>query len=169
VPNVAMCDVDANGNPQQKCYGWPTGPNYQMISPTYTDGYEYGPRAWTATQCAGTVNTGLWNNILLGQSIVNQQTVPQQFAYPKTGLRGWLCSTVYGGGKMNNSASQGEIFYQQFTTTFPINYGMYAVDNCDMAEGVIGQFATVPGLGNAPSLPTIESDMTTQCVNNHLH
>jgi hypothetical protein len=174
---VAMCDLDANGNPQQKCYGWAAGPNYQTISPTYVEGYEMPAQKWTNLAACGDPNfTGpqnqFWDSAWLGQSIVNQQTIPQQFSYPNTGLRGWLCSSVYGSGTggMNNSASQGEIFYQQFTTTFPINYGMYAVDNCDGSEGVPGSNATIPGLsGNPSSLPTIEADMVAQCVKQHNH
>jgi hypothetical protein len=58
---------------------------------------------------------------------------------------------------MNNSSSEGQLFYSQVTTPFTV----YPVTTCDDAEGVSGTDAQVPGLGNENGFTAISNDMAT--------
>jgi hypothetical protein len=52
------------------------------------------------------------------------------YSYPKTSLYAFLCSPT-SQDSPNNSAAQGQLFYQNFTSaSHPLNYGVYRVDNC---------------------------------------
>jgi hypothetical protein len=130
------------------------------LNPTYIQGAENSVTTWTNANpaCAGTTNTSTQNAPWLAQSIVDQSTgasgagaVPT-FNYPHTSLSGWVCRSVVntsgydcaandnadGTVCPNNSSPQGQIFYANFgPTNMPTpNYGVYAVDQCQHAEGV---------------------------------
>jgi hypothetical protein len=66
---------------------------------------------------------------------------------------------------MNNSSSQGQLFYSQVNAAGPPpNFKVYPVTTCDDAEGVSGTDAQVPGLGNENGLTAISNDMANAQV-----
>jgi hypothetical protein len=82
------------------------------------------------------------------------------FTYPKTSISGWLCSKPPGcdsSSCQNNSAAQGQLFYQNVTT--PVS--VYRVDACSGTEGV--DSGTVPQLNDEAGLQAIIADMVNQC------
>jgi len=81
----------------------------------------------------------MYNAQWLAMSIVDFSS-PQQpsFNYPHTSMTAWLCQSDQN-GTFNNSAPQGEIFYQQFQTASQLGNNFYqvnAVSNCKGTEGV---------------------------------
>lgn len=72
-------------------------------------------------------------------SIVDFSSTSQPtFNYPTTAMTSWLCASDQE-GTQNNSGSQGEIFYQQFTSMQQLGnffYQVNAVNNCMGTEGV---------------------------------
>jgi hypothetical protein len=102
------------------------------------------------------------------------------FNYTKTAMSAWLCASVNNGQScngganpqycMNNSSAQGQLFYQQVALTPPPNFAVYAVQNCDGAEGVNGQYAVVPGStqqcspGQYCGRTAIRNDMTNPLI-----
>jgi len=94
-------------------------------------------------------------------SIVDGTSGPS-FSYPKTAMAGWLCSNG-----LNNSAAQGEYFYQQLVSHSQVSdYSVTRIDNCTGPEGV-GDGRTPDGkLG----LDAISADMTSPvagCIKRH--
>lgn len=176
------------------------------LNPTYIQGAENSVSTWTnATNpaCAGTTSTSAMNATWLAESIVDQSTgatgagaVPN-YNYPHTSMSGWLCRSVAntvgydcaannnanGQYCPNNSSTQGQIFYANFgPKNLPSpNYAVYAVDNCQHAEGV--EEGNVPGYqaavfaGTITGLDAVSDDMAgysngtqsiaAQCVRNH--
>lgn len=110
-------------------------------------------------------------------SIVDDGTNNPTFSYPATAMSGWVCESVQGNQGMNNSSSQGQIFYAAITQNGvqpPQPYAVYPVQNCLMPEGVAGNGSTVPGYKPPKvwsGLAAIEDDMTadtsTKCQNHH--
>ena len=136
--------------------------------------YVYGPQTQIATwsgnlHCAWDpqqLTTPAENQAWKAMSIVDGSR--GTFSYPKTTISGWLCESVYQGQQcngtsqycMNNSSSQGQIFYTQVNAAGPPpNFSVYPVQTCDTAEGVSGDPATVPGLGGESGFTAIENDM----------
>ena len=84
-------------------------------------------------------------------------------------MHAWLCSSVDGNVEpMNNSSSQGWLFYQQtnwMSATTPL---VNAVANCTGPEGVYGTDATAyDGIQGNP-IVLIEKDMFNNC-RPHVH
>ena len=89
-------------------------------------------------------------------------TFNPSFSYPQTAMAGWLCSNV--AKQQNNSAAQGEFFYQQFL--FPwqtAGYSLTRIDNCSGTEGV-GNGVTPQGVNG---FTAISQDMIAGCVRRH--
>jgi hypothetical protein len=102
--------------------------------------------------CGGTakttsVSSARWK----AQSIVDG-TMNSSFSYPQTSLAGWICDNG-----LNNSAAQGDIFYQQFTNASQTaSFRVTPIKNCSGAEGVTaGQTPT-----GENGFVAIVSDMT---------
>jgi hypothetical protein len=56
------------------------------------------------------------------------------YSYPNTSLYAFLCAT---GQSQNNTAGQGQLFYQNFTSTSQVlNYNVYRVNNCGGDEKI---------------------------------
>jgi len=56
------------------------------------------------------------------------------YSYPQTSLYAFLCAT---GQSQNNSAAQGQLFYQNFTSSSQaLNYSVYRVDGCGGSESI---------------------------------
>jgi hypothetical protein len=88
------------------------------------------------------------------------------FTYPKTSISGWLCSkpeSCNGSWCQNNSAAQGQLYYQNVTTS----KNVYRVDNCLSTEGV--DEGTVPALNDETGLQAIIADMVNQCGQQSAH
>jgi hypothetical protein len=123
-----------------------SGGSSWTLSPHYV-GVNGQVGLWTKdNSCRGSsITTSTSNSAWLAQSIVDQSTgATPSFSYSATAMSGWLCRSVASGyGLPNNSSSQGQIFFANFTSSnHPLNYNVYAVDNCQGAENV--------GSGNVP-------------------
>jgi hypothetical protein len=128
-PNVPMCPAGQEG-----CVGWPS--HTLELTPEYIDGYSSGPQLWTGiSACAGRRSTYQYDQTWNDMSIVSSSARPQQFSYPSTSMAGWLCASTQGRVSMNNSGSQGELFYEQINNVRQ-NYSVNAIFNCPSAEGV---------------------------------
>lgn len=101
-------------------------------------------------------------------SIVDGTSGPT-FVYPRTNMAGWLCatsipSTCNPGECPNNSAAEGEIFYEQFTDGAQIaNYSVTRIDQCNGPEGV-NPGVTPQGVSG---LTAITQDMIAKCRRQH--
>jgi hypothetical protein len=92
------------------------------------------------------------------------------FNFPKTALSAFLCENTANGAAGNNSESQGEIFYENFTSSSQLlqnAYNLFAVTGCPSAEDVMDGTDVTSGLDG---FHAIVNDMTTgptACKNNH--
>lgn len=143
-PSVTVCGAGQYGCRMGGDSPWILPPTYVPNGVNYID-------HWTNSNTCTTGTNPQW----LNESIVDQSTgqsgqgaVPT-FSYPSTAMSAWLCSNVDGqppscsGSNYNynvcpnNSSSQGEIFYSQFTAAnAPPVFNIYAVNNCVGPEGV---------------------------------
>jgi hypothetical protein len=86
------------------------------------------------------------------------------FNYPQTNLTAWICSSVANSRTMNNSSTQAQLFFQNFTNssqTFALQIN--GVSKCAGPEGVSQGIA--PGGGSGSH--AIETDMLATCVSHH--
>jgi hypothetical protein len=141
-----------------------------MVTPTYINGFQNGPKAWTGvSSCAsGSSNNNVngnwafWN----AMSIVSDSATDQQFSYPNTAMAGWLCRSTQEGIPMNNSSAQAQLYYKKINSTNSV-YSVNAIVNCPSAEGVYEPGA-VESIDQATSgLVAIENHMETQCHSGH--
>lgn len=111
----------------------------------YIDGYAEAVRTWTNDNtCAnGAPTSSASAQSWLAESIVTG--TGGNFNYPTTSMAGWLCSTYItgtctgGNACPNNSSSEGEEFYNQFTTSSQASsYQLTGMLLCNGAEGVAG-------------------------------
>jgi hypothetical protein len=94
-------------------------------------------------------------------SIVDGTNNPS-FSYPRTSMAAWLCSNV--ATEQNNSAAQGEFFYQQFTSfRQTAGYSVTRIDHCTGTEGV-SNGVTPQGVSG---MTAISQDMVAACVRRH--
>jgi len=100
----------------------------------------------------------------------NSTTSPT-FGYP-TGVHAWLCAgyaTINGVYQCtapkcpNNSAAQGNFFYEQFTSSADRTFQLTGIPNCVQEEGV--DEGTDPDTGLS-AITAIENDMENHCVSN---
>jgi len=158
VPNAPTVTICAEG--QYGCDGapWPD-------SPAYVDGDENPIRRWSGQpSCnAGKTTSALVNSLWKGMSIIDGSD-NASFNYPQTALAGYLCSNI--DSIQNNSAAQGEFFYQQFTSSFQTaEYSLTRMNHCNGSEGVTN--------GQTPQGETgfeaISNHMLSACVSRHKH
>ena len=129
VPNAPTVNVCATG--QYGCDGeeWPD-------SPAYIDSDQNAVGQWSGQPSCnkGKTTTEIADSTWKEMSIVDGTNNPS-FSYPQTALAGWLCSNV--DTVQNNSAAQGEFFYEQFTSSRQTaDYSVTRIDNCTGPEGV---------------------------------
>jgi hypothetical protein len=129
VPNPSPVTVCSDG--QFGCDGasWQDSPNYIL-------GTQLAVGKWTGqTSCnVGATTTEAANSAWKQMSIVDGTDNPS-FRYPNTSMAGWLCSNE--SSVQNNSAAQGEFFFQQFTNSDQTaGYSLTRIDHCEGAEGV---------------------------------
>jgi hypothetical protein len=153
VPNSPVVDVcessalDCNGEP------WPDNPSYVSIDIALVARWSGQPSCNGSNFTSASANAA-WK----AMSIVDGTDNPS-FRYPQTSLGGWLCSNA-----QNNTAAQGDFFYQQFTTSQQTaGFSVTRIDNCAGAEGV-SQGTTPQGkLGR----DAITEHMISACVKRH--
>jgi hypothetical protein len=157
---ITVCDP-TKGNDGWGCQLGASGTTWTLPA-EYVGGAQNSVQGWTnePSQCAGSSNTTNPSNTdWLRESIVDQPSVTggptPTFTYPKTAMSAWLCrppiknqnpncaANNYNNSNVcpNNSSTQGQIFYQNIPSGTS-NYSLYAVDQCQTAEGV--------GAGNVP-------------------
>jgi hypothetical protein len=149
-PTVTVCpegQLGCNGSP------WPD-------SPAYVGSDIKGIDLWSgdATCNGGTPTSAASNQQWKDMSIVDGTDNPS-FSYPHTAMAAWLCSNV--ATEQNNSAAEGEFFYEQFTSfRQTAGYSVTRVDHCTGTEGVTNGL-TPQGVDG---LTAISRDMIAGCV-----
>jgi len=156
VPNAAISTVCPAG--QFGCNGlpWPDSPAYVGGDITAID-------HWSGNlTCNGVTTTTRASNLSWkAMSIVDGTTNPS-FSYPHTAMAGWLCSNV--AKEQNNSAAQGEFFYEQFTEAGQTaDYSLTRIDDCTGNEGVSGGVTPQGETG----MFAISHDMVAGCIKRH--
>jgi hypothetical protein len=134
-------------------------------SPIYVDGAENAVSTWSSAWGASACSTGddipqtqytAWKTMSIVDGLDDST-----FNYPNTTIGGWLCSKqdyCNGAWCQNNSAAQGQLYYQNLTSS----KNVYRVDNCDGPEGV--DQGTVPGVHNETGIDAISNEMISQCT-----
>jgi hypothetical protein len=111
---------------------------------------------WTGS---GQSTTATQNQDWGGMSVVSAGA---SYSYPATRLYAFLCATS-STGQQNNSAAQGQLFYQNFTSVVQtLDYDVYRVDSC-MGDEMIW-FGTLPGVNNQSAFNVSAQDMIDGCV-----
>jgi len=177
------CEVSANGQGAPNVTVCPTtetschrGSALQPWSqtPEYIDGYAFGPRNWTGdNNCAGSQQTSSTEDTAWLNQSINAPVPGGAPPLTNTDITAWLCASVANGGPMNNSSSQGQLFYNFIGSE--ATFDTFPVTTCPTAEAVTGNGAVVPFLNNEPGLNAIEADMVSgtssttsaQCKLNH--
>jgi hypothetical protein len=170
-----MSDLAAGCNPDSRtitvcpgnqCFTGPEGS--WSDSPVYVDGAQQAISDWTSawgTNACSSRNIqqsqySEWSAMSIVDGLggnLNDST----FFYPNTSISGWLCGKPPGCNAsycQNNSAAQGQLYYQNVTSSKKI----YRVDGCLGTEGVGA--GTVPALNNQSGIRSIIADMVSQCV-----
>lgn len=129
VPSAPTVEVCPNGEYGCNGAGWPD-------SPAYIDDDKTEVSSWSGISgCSGRQQTTASDNAAWKQMSIVDGTNNPSFDYPETGMAGWLCSND--NSVQNNSAAQGEFFYQQFTNPGQVAlYSVTRVDHCAGTEGV---------------------------------
>jgi hypothetical protein len=162
IPQVTVCPSGQ--------YGCSSGTTSWMDLPQYIDGYATAVRNWTNDQtCAGTSTTsGTSNQQWKAMSIVTG--TGGSFTYPNLGLAGWLCATSTPNSCTyacpNNSAAEGEQFYNQITSSSQAaGYKVTGILGCQGAENVTdGQDPdNCPGPNCQTGRQAFEGHMAQQC------
>jgi hypothetical protein len=131
--------------------------------PQYVGGSEDAVSNWSGHKCqpVNKTTSAESNTSWKSMSIVDGTTGPS-FSYPKTAMAGWLCSNG-----LNNSAAEGEYFYQKFSNNSQVaDYSVTRINNCAGAEGVSAGTTPQGKLG----LDAITADMTSPvagCIKRH--
>jgi hypothetical protein len=132
-------------------------------SPAYVGGDITAIDAWSGKPtCNGSQTTSKAANLSWQTMSIVDGTDNPSFSYPQTAMAGWLCSNI--AGSQNNSAAQGEFFYEQFTnSTQTAGYSVTRIDNCSGNEGVSD--GTIPQ--GESGYNAISQDMIAGCIKRH--
>ncbi len=163
------CDPDSRPItvcPGNECLTGQEGP--WSDSPIYVDGNQNSISKWSGAEGQNACATGHrisqsqyadWKSMSIVDGI-SGRLADSTFSYPRTSLTGWLCGKPPGCKAsycQNNSAAQGELFYENVTSSKIV----YRVDNCLGTEGV--EQGTVPELRDESGLNAIINSMVNQC------
>ena len=154
-PPVTVCQFDQLG-----CNGDPW-----FDPPSYVNGDPDLVARWSGQPSCnkGQNTTQIVNAIWKSMSIVDGTDNPS-FFYPQTSLAGWLCSSD--DSSQNNSAAEGEFFFQQFTSfRQTAGYSVTRIDHCSGPEDVS---AGVTPQGQS-GLDAISNHMLSACFSRHNH
>lgn len=150
---------------QAGCVGWNPAQDPPGLSLEYVLGSQHGVNEWsgaTGPACGNNHTQTTYNTNWLQMSVVDTTSTQQpSFNYPNTAMSAWTCENTAPGVPQNNSASQGQIFYQQFTSQSQAgnSLSVNAITGCQNAEGVDN--GTVAATGHKPASDAILADMTT--------
>lgn len=150
-PPVTVCRAGQFG-----CNGAPWVDN-----PQYLAGASQFLSTLTGLTCQSSNATWPQDNSLWKDMSIVDGTLDSSFRYPKTAVAGWLCSNG-----LNNSAAQGELFYENFGPGQTPHYSLTRIDNCSGPEGVTTGTTPQALMGFA----AITNDMTDPvagCIKRH--
>jgi hypothetical protein len=158
VPNPAKMTVCEFG--QLGCDGepWFDPPPYVNGDPALVGRWSGQPSCNNAQR----KNTSQLANELWKQMSIVDGTNNPSFDYPQTSMAAWLCSSD--DSQQNNSAAEGNFFYQQFTSFGQTaGYSVTRIDHCNGPEDV--------SMGVTPQgqsgFTAISSHMLSACINRH--
>ena len=156
VPNPPVSTICPVGQFGCKGKPWPDSPSYVGGDIRAIDRWSGNPTCNDGGPTSASSDFE-WKTM----SIVDGTNNPS-FFYPQTAMAGWLCSNV--ATEQNNSAAQGEFFYEQFVTPWQTaGYSLTRIDNCSGTEGV-GNGVTPQGV---KGLTAISQDMIAGCFKRH--
>ena len=166
-PNALSMNVcgTTGGVKQYGCTAATTAWNDDVI---YIGHYANQVSTWSGLPNCGTslVNPNDYTT-WAAMSIVDGSSgsVTPTFNYPTTTMHGWVCAPPYktcnDGTCPNNSASQGNYYYRQFSNSIgPVQFKLTGVTKCTQEEGIGMGFD--PDSGKTAST-AITLDMNTQC------
>lgn len=185
--NIAQgCHVGSNGlngqytlicvdTGQAGCVGWRLGQDPPGASLEYTNGYKSEVNNWsgaTGPACANNMpnQATTYDSQWFQMSVLyNGGTQQPSFNYTNTAISAWLCETVNPGVQVNNAASQGQLYWAQFTSTSQAgnSLSVNAVTGCPSTEDVLdGTVAETGRLGSVDILTDMTSG-TTSCSQRH--
>lgn len=156
VPGAAPITVCGTG--QLGC----DGPAFQD-SPSYVTSAISLVQAWTGDpSCQGGTSTSAQSYSTWKAMSIVDGTKDALFNYPNTALTGWVCNDG-----ANNSAAQGQYFYQQFTSSSQTAaFSLNPVSNCYGAEDIdVGQTSSGDNAGKALIADMLNSQ--SGCVKRH--
>jgi hypothetical protein len=152
------CDTGSEGS-------WPDPPEYVNLDKAFIDDWSSasGPNS-----CGSATTSQAQYSAWKAMSIVDGLS-DSTFVYPQTSMSGWLCSNesvdCRGMECQNNSAAQGQIFYNQITKP-AAPFQVFRIDQCDGAEGISEGFLPPPG--REPADDAITNDMINNCRLRHV-
>lgn len=164
-PDQTICGTTGGA----KQYGCTAATTAWTDNQIYVDGYVSYIDKWTGTplgnSCAtsnasGYLSTWKQMGIVDGTSGTTSPT----FNYPNTSVHGWLCAGYQqctAPHCPNNSAAQGNFFYEQLNATSDPIFKLTGVLACKQEEGVTE--GTDPD-SNGPASTAIISDMKLHCA-----
>ncbi|MGA2414344.1 MAG: hypothetical protein ABSF59_07840 [Candidatus Sulfotelmatobacter sp.] len=155
-PKLTVCDFGQLG-----CEGdsWLDPPSYVNGDPGLVGRWSGQP------SCNNSQNkdTSQLANALWKQMSIVDGTDNPSFDYPHTSMAAWLCSSE--DSQQNNSAAEGEYFYQQFTSFGQTaGYSVTRIDHCNGPEDVSA--GTTPQ--GQSGLTAISNHMLAACINRHV-
>ncbi|HZP62119.1 MAG TPA: hypothetical protein VFB28_01785 [Terriglobales bacterium] len=158
VPNPQKVTVCADGQ-----FGCVPGDTFSDI-PTYGGTVVGLMRQVTGIRsCGGATNTTMQSSAVWKTQSIVDGTSKSSFSYPHTSIAGWVCDNG-----LNNSAAQGDLFYQQFTSASQVDhFQVTPIENCAGAEGV--WFGKTPrGEDGLDAIVADTTDPISGCVQ-HTH
>jgi hypothetical protein len=173
--NSQYAQICATGTTQTGCIGWQPSepPGYHL---EYVSGNQNSVNTWSgnaSSPACGDNRPGVtttYDPTWAKMSIVDfTETQQPSFNYQNTAMSAWLCQSVATGAVPNNSAPEGELFYQQFTAQSQAGgiLSVNAVADCPGPENV--DAGTVYSTGQN-GFAAIVADMTTgaaACTKRH--
>jgi len=168
---------------EQGCFGTTNGPNPVTICSVAGQLGCKGVTQWSASAyyTNALVSVQTWTDINTDPDntcrgpVQNSYTADEQwkdmsivddgvfstFNYPNTSMTAWLCSSTYmGTAAMNNSSSQAQLFFGNFTMPSQVNQPngvlINGVANCNGSEDVTNALPK--------QLTAIEQDMELKCT-----
>jgi hypothetical protein len=150
-PPVTVCRAGQFG-----CVGAPFADK-----PQYVTGIQPLVSNLTGGKCQSQNMTSAQDNARWKSMSIVDGTPNPSFFYPKTAMAGWVCSNG-----LNNSAAQGEIYYQNFGPGQTPHYSLTRIDNCAGPEGV-DTGSTPLGASGFLAITTDMTDPVAGCIKRH--
>jgi hypothetical protein len=151
-PPVTVCPAGQFG-----CEGEPW-----VDKPQYVQGAQIAVGQWSGLACQNGSQTSTGANASWKAMSIAGGAGGSRFSYPKTAMAGWLCSNG-----VNNSAAEGEIFYQHFSTRAQTaEYSLNRVDGCSGSEGVEAGI-TASGRNGFVAISSDMTDPVEGCIKRH--